>query len=102
LPTFTIGYLGFSGMTRVAQYADIFWGTNLSNGITIDATENYQGGATSLTIPDLSGVTGFLAQPASGTKVEWDAGMNQVLSTAASLPDLNEVSVGNSGTYTVP
>ena len=102
LPAFAIGYQGFSGMPRVAQYADILWGTNWSNVISIDATENYQGGATTLEIPDLSGVTGFLAQPSSGTAVKWDAGINQVSSTAASLPDLNEVSVGNSGTYTAP
>jgi hypothetical protein len=101
LPTFTINYQGFAGMQHVGQYAGLFWGTDQSDAISIDASANYQAGSTALAVPDLSAVTGFMAPPSSGTVVQWNAGMEQVVSSG--LPSsLNEKSVGDSGTYIVP
>lgn len=102
LPTFAIDYSGFSGMQNVEQFADLYWGTNSSNAISISASENYQVGSATLAVPDLSGVPGFLAPPPSGTSVQWNAGTSHLVSGSVSGSDLNVSSVSDSGTYTEP
>ena len=75
LPTFDVNYSGFAGKSGVYDLAALWWGYTspaLSN-INILATENYQNGSTMLAVPDLSGLSGFLAAPSSGTEVGWEA-----------------------------
>ncbi|MGA7886318.1 MAG: hypothetical protein WCA44_11295 [Acidobacteriaceae bacterium] len=111
LPSFTMSYSGFSGQANVSENAWIFWGTGSggifstsTDEIQEEATGNYQGGSTTLAIPDLSGVAGFMAPPASGTQVEWNAWIEQQSWGFASPLPSNAVwnTVSNVGLYTVP
>ena len=79
LPTFNYSYAGFSGMTDIEQVAFIYWaqGTTSAEQIQVTATANYQNGAMLITIPDLSGLTGFIAPAPSSTGVGWIASVNQ-------------------------
>lgn len=109
LPSFTLNYTGFSGQANVYQEVEIdCWSgcnSTVANLIQVDATVDYQDGSTTLAIPDLSGVTGFLAPPTSGMGVLWYA---DVWKTSYGLtnvvPPLNSTwsEVSNSGYYTVP
>jgi hypothetical protein len=103
LPTFTFSYAGFSGMTDIEQEATIDWSQgNTSEQIQMTATANYQNGATSMTIPDLSGLTGFLAPAPSGTKVGWSASISQGFALLASPTNGTLPSVMDDGWYTAP
>jgi hypothetical protein len=106
LPAFNFSYAGFSGMPSVLQIATIQWtlGNPPANtySIEVSATENYQNGATSLTIPDLSTVTGFLSHPPTGTTVQWFADIQQGSAFQTTPPNGTLQSVQNSGTYTEP
>ena len=104
LPTFNFDYSGFSGMSSVMQEASITWspGAPPVNTIQITATENYQNGATSLTIPNLSGLTGFLAPAPSGTSVGWLAIIQQGSAFQTNPPNGTVQNVQNSGRYTEP
>lgn len=101
LPTFDFNYLGLTGN----ESASFGWsvGQYSENFIAITATPAYQNGATTLAIPDLSGVMGFLANPASGAQAVWAAQISQN-NTAGSTPGslTASKSVQNGGTYTVP
>jgi hypothetical protein len=111
LPSFNIDYSGFSGTAgMVLDYASLNWSTT---GVTptsfytfnVVATANYQKGATTLTIPDLSGLGGFLATPPSGTTISWSVGVEQsnhgLLQPATAL-DYTASNVFSSGSYVVP
>jgi hypothetical protein len=106
LPTFNFVYSGFTGST--GQEASIEWsvsptqGTYVFDSIDLNATANYQNGATSMTIPDLSGITGFLASPASGTGVSWTAAIGQGNPFAKTPPSGSESGVTTTGGYNVP
>lgn len=107
LPTFNFNYAGFTGKSGVTEAASIGWSvaTFSENTISAIATANYQNSTTSLAIPDLSGIAGFWASPASGTQIAWSAEISQnswggVLQTAPSTATANIVL--NGGTYTVP
>jgi hypothetical protein len=91
-------------MSGVSQFALLQWqvGTTSSYLISVFATANYQNGATAITIPDLSGLTGFTAPPPSGTSVFWAAGVEQNSVAGSSPPKGNVQSVQNNGTYTEP
>jgi hypothetical protein len=108
LPTFNIDYTGFSSMTNVVLQARIgWWIANTQSGqdsyqIQLSATANYQNGATSVSIPDLSGLTGFIAPPASGTSVDWSAGVQQGFPLLTSPPNGTMLAVNDSGEYTEP
>jgi hypothetical protein len=104
LPTFNFSYAGFSGMPDVGYGAYLRWqqGTASSNYLDMFATANYLNGSTSMTIPDLSGLTGFLAPAASGTSVSWSALISQGNPYLTTPPSGNQQSVGNGGTYTEP
>lgn len=73
-PTFTFDYSGFP---PVAQYAELLWPCCILHephtAITVLATANFQNGATTITIPDVTGLQGFIAPPPSGTPVFWGA-----------------------------
>jgi hypothetical protein len=110
LPTFSFDYTGFSGKTGVQMQGLIYWpaftpgGSTWTDEIEVAATPNYQNGSTTMTVPDLSGLTGFLPTPTSGTKVQWEAEVWQFGSGYQSEPSLNSTWAGveNSGGYTVP
>ncbi len=109
LSSFIMGYTGFSGQANVAQNAWIFWssgsgGSTATENIQMEATGSYQSGSTTLAIPDLSGVAGFLAPPTSGTRVEWIVWMLQQSwgLTSQVPPNGTSSEVTNSGLYTVP
>jgi hypothetical protein len=110
LPSFTTNYTGFSGQTNVVQEASTEWETGAGTGSTVDdnlqveATSSYQGGSTTLAVPDLSGVKGFLANPASSTKVSWIAQIWQQSFSLTSATPVNATwnGVENYGFYTVP
>jgi hypothetical protein len=109
-PTFTFSYSGFpAGLSTVAQQASVLWSTASStrNSISLLATANFQNGTTTLTIPDLTSIGGFLSPPASGTTVNWSAFINastvQELSLFATPPpNVSTALVQTSGSYTEP
>jgi hypothetical protein len=106
LPTLDLNYAGFAGQSGVSEAASVGWpvATYSENSITVSATANYQNGATTLAVPDLSGVSGFFVNPQSGNQVVWSAEISQhsgaVLQAAPPLATSNVVQ--NGGTYTVP
>ncbi|HSM76006.1 MAG TPA: hypothetical protein VLT57_00190, partial [Bryobacteraceae bacterium] len=105
LPAFNYVYTGFSGKTDVIQAAILGWSIGTSfNDFQVVATANYQNGSTSLTFPDLSSVTGFLAPPAQGTTVAWTAviaqGNSGMLQPATS--NSTRIAAVNAGTYPEP
>jgi hypothetical protein len=111
LPTFNFSYTGFSGSQFVLETAAIEWvlgatpanpiGTSY-NSIQVSATQNYQNGATTLTIPNLSGVTGFSPSPPSGAGVDWDAEITEGAGFQTTPPSGTVQGVVNSGTFTAP
>ena len=105
-PVFNLGYTGFSGTDGIIQSALIGWfpSQGVEVYISVAATANYQKGSTTIAIPDLSAISGFLPPPGSGTQVYWSA---DVLYSSAgvlkTLPLNSNVSwVSDTGTYTVP
>lgn len=104
LPTFDFVYSGFSGLSDVSDYISIDWAQSATSTyfIQMTATANYLNGSTSVTIPDLSSLTGFLAPAASGTAINWSAQINQGDPYLTNPPSGAIQGVGNSGTYTEP
>jgi hypothetical protein len=104
LPAFDFVYSGFTQSSRVDESAFISWGLPLTTQIDVTATSNYQNGSTTLAIPDLSAVTGFIAPPPSGTQVVWVGLIEQIDKGVQQAGEANAMiaSVGNSGFYTVP
>jgi hypothetical protein len=73
LPTFSLNYSGFPA---TVEYAKIEWPPTphvTHTQVTVTATANFQNGATTITVPDLSSLSGFLAPAPSGTNVSWTA-----------------------------
>lgn len=104
LPTFSFAYSGFSGMSTVSDFANVTWsqGNTSLNEITITATVNYQNGSTSMTVPDLSSLSGFLSQKSSSGTVSWTAEVTQGYPTGTNPPLGTIQYVANTGTYTLP
>jgi hypothetical protein len=106
LPSFNLSYAGFSGKTDVHSDGSMVWFTPSTTEtlIAVTATGNYLNGSTTLAIPDLSGLTGFIAPPASGTVVSWLAEISQGSSASVSSSASNKAvtTVLNAGHYTVP
>ena len=108
VPSFDVTYPGFAGKTGVTNAVAISWQTGSENttrySYQVSASANYLNGSTTLALPDLSGVPGFLTPPASGTKVAWWAEIlqnsNGFLQPSSS--GANGSSVQNGGTFTVP
>jgi hypothetical protein len=104
-PTFTFDYTGFSGQAVVVNSAEILWGQGF-DAISIFSTANHQNGATTLSIPDLTSISGFSAMAPSGT-INWST----TTSGGTTQPYLNSVappipqtlsSVSGLGSYTIP
>ncbi len=104
LPAFDFIYSGFTQSSEVNESAFISWGLPLITQIAITASASYQNGSTTLAIPDLSAVTGFIAPPPSGTLVVWVGLIEQNDKGAQQAGAVNPMitSVENSGFYTVP
>jgi hypothetical protein len=110
LPTFNFSYSGFpTGLSTGVQQARISWTPTATtrNSITVTATPNFLNGATSLSVPDLSSLSGFVAPAASGTQVAWIVdvfGNAGQAFPAVVVPSGNGLAalVQNSGTYTQP
>jgi hypothetical protein len=108
-PTFTFTYSGFSNVAAVAQQGEIEWAPTATtlNTITVTATGNFQAGATTITTPDLSALTGFIAPAPSGTTIDWVAdifgGTAQEFTFFPAAPSNGSLAfVQNEGTYTQP
>jgi hypothetical protein len=107
LPMFTFDYTGFAGQPAVANSASINW-TIASAGNTIDviATAHFLNGADTITLPDLSGLPGFLAPAVSGTTIHWNSSIFAGTGHPASLGSISAntslASVGTAGQYTQP
>jgi hypothetical protein len=97
------GITGTAGLTELGELSWIVGGTSEFNS-SVSATGNYLNGSTSLTYPDFTGLTGFVAGPPSGNLAIWSAEVS--LATVGSLEPLGAngsvKAVGNSGTFTVP
>ncbi len=101
------GYTGFAGQSGVYDTGTLTWitGGGLGNySVSISASANYLHGATSLTVPDLTGLQGFLTPPASGTQVTWVAQIFQDSNgfMQPAQPNSTVPSVGNEGGYNEP
>jgi len=108
LPTFAFDYPGFGSQSGAEYTSEFLWtpGAGIDDQIEITLSQTYQGATSSVTVPDLSAIPGFLAAPGSGTTVSWSATVVEVPSnaepsTSSSLVGLG-ASVSNGGTYTVP
>jgi uncharacterized membrane protein len=67
------------------------------------ASANYQNGSPTVKFPDLSGLSGFLPAPPSGTQVTWLAQITQASGGQVSSPsNVMAVTVSNSGFFNVP
>jgi hypothetical protein len=106
LPSFDLSYTGFSGKTDVHNGVGMTWvtGSTTENLVAVTATENYLNGSTTLAVPDLSNLTGFIAPPASGTDVVWTAEISQGSSSSGQSSGSNGTvtTVLNTGHYKVP
>lgn len=106
LPTFNFDYTGFSGKTGILQSGIIEWSTSSTaqSWYQVSATANYQSGSTALAMPDLSGLTGFLAAPGSGAPVVWAAEITQQNVSAFQPLTANTTInvVENAGVYEIP
>ena len=111
-PTFDFSsYAGFSGKSGNVYGASLFWtdGTNGAIGtsqysVSVSASANYLNGATSITIPNLSSLHGFLPTPPTGADVTWGAQISQSSSSVLSVTQPNSTSsaAGNQGDYLEP
>jgi hypothetical protein len=107
LPTFTFDYSGFTGQPAVANFASIDWTiASASSSLDVMATARFLNGADTITLPDLSGLPGFLAPAASGTTIHWSgsifAGTGAPASLGGSPSNSSLASVSSSGQYTQP
>ena len=100
-PNFTINYSGFPVHTYTAS---ITWGyiypdleDSVSFTITTAATASFQNGATTLAIPDLSSLSGFVGAATSGTTIYWSTSLSSGTTSSGSSSW-----VKNSGSYVVP
>ncbi len=109
-PSFDVGYTGFSSTTDVCDHVSMVWTLPynsqdiVTNEVQVTASANYLAGSTTVAIPDLTGLTNFLAAPASQTMVSWGADVYQGNSPCFQSLGLNESVKGASvgGTYTAP
>jgi hypothetical protein len=105
-PVFNMANSGITGKTGVVDTIALSWSPTSVGQTTsvVYATANYLNGSTSLGVPNLTGVSGFLSVPPSGGLVIWFADVEQ--SSAASLqplgPNGTYIDVENGGSFTVP
>lgn len=111
-PSFTYNYTGFTSGQLQGVISTISWYyyvlpsySPVTGQIYEFSSANYLSGQTTLTVPDISSLTGMLALPPSGTQVLWSAEMANAVNYDASqkVPvGATFNAVGGSGTYTEP
>src|SRR5262249_9817484 len=105
-PIFTFDYTGLANQVAVADEGGISW-AQTPNGFAIGviSTAHRQSGATTLAIPDLTALPGFLSMPPSGTTTNWGAvtwgGTAQFYVGTTVIPQTISNAAGR-GTYTQP
>jgi hypothetical protein len=109
LPTFNFTYSGFSGVAASAEQGEIEWAPTATtlDTISVIATGSFFGTSTSITIPNLSTLTGFLGSAAAGATVYWVAdiygGSAQEFAFYTSPPATGSLSfVQKTGTFVQP
>ena len=105
-PSFTFNYAGLAGQLAVSDNAQIGWTQgSTAFAINVIATANHQNGATTVTIPDLTSLPGFLSMAPSGTKITWVVttwgGTVQFYSGATAVPQTLSSAL-DQGSYTQP
>lgn len=104
-PSFDLSYKGFSGKTGGCNQMNLQWlNSSTLSDIYFVATANYLNGSTTVAVPDLAGIPGFLNSPATGTEVQWSAAIYQNNYECLLPVPLNGtvVAVSDSGSYTAP
>jgi hypothetical protein len=108
-PTLDVSYAGFSSEAGVMTDAHLLW--YIGSGSTTTACEydysasaNALGGGNSLVMPNLSGIAGFLAAPASKQQVFWAATVSQNSGGLGAVlaPGMTYTWAENYGQYAVP
>jgi len=107
LPVFDFSsYTGFVDTGGLDRHARITWSNSslVVNNYRVSATANAMNGSTLVAFPDLSGVSGFLANPAPGSNVDWLAEVEDY-SAGAMAPETAGTTrswVENEGSFVVP
>ena len=100
-PNFNIDYSGFPVHTYTASISWVVRDPDFEDAsefsITTAATASLQNGATTLAIPDLSSLSGFVGAATSGTTIDWSTSLSSGTTSSGSSSW-----VQNSGTYVVP
>jgi hypothetical protein len=107
LPVFDFStYSGFTGTAGVTRVGTENWQTapDSLNTFQVTASASFQTGQGPLAMPDLSGLSGFLAAPQSGTTVSWRASISQNSAHAVGSTPINSSTetVENVGQFIVP
>jgi hypothetical protein len=96
-PSFNVAYTGFA----VSSYgARLSWSSSggSSSQLTVTATPDYQAGESTIKVPDLTTLAGFLLLPPSGTDVAWTVNLPK----DKSQPSDPSGFVTNKGAYIEP
>ena len=107
LPTFDFSsYVAFNNANGLDRHADVTWSPSglVVNHYRVSATANASNGSASVAYPDLSGVAGFLANPGSGSTVDWLAEIENY-SAGSMAPESAGTTrswVENEGNFVVP
>jgi len=107
LPAFDFStYSGFTGTAGVTRVGTENWQpeAGLVNSYQLTASGSFEGAAGALALPNLSALSGFLADPASGTTVSWQASISQNSAGAIGATPLNSSTqtAQNAGQFVVP
>jgi hypothetical protein len=102
-PVFDVNYPPFSGYT-LSGLAQLSWsqGTTAQNSFWVVTSANYQNGSTTMAIPDLTSLTGFIAPASTGTKVDWDVALSQDNSSSSTTITSSNSTVQSGGSYAAP
>jgi hypothetical protein len=107
LPAFDFSsYTAFNNASGLDRHADVAWSPSgfVVNHYRVSATANASNGSASFAYPDLSGVAGFLANPGSGSTVDWLAEVENY-SAGSMAPESAGTTrswVENEGSFIVP
>ncbi len=106
LPMFVFDYTGFAGKSNVDYAGGLFWtetGATLESQLFVNVSKDYLGSSTSVAVPDLSGVSGFLSPPSTGTSVLWRKEIvSGIYPSSSSVAGGKRSYVEAYGTYKVP
>jgi hypothetical protein len=106
-PSFDINYSGFSSLAASGDSIALTWNPNANtvSDVELVATSAYLGGVTTVAVPDLTSLNGFLAAAPSGVAIIWnaDAYGGTFQSFTLPVPTSSTLSyTGGGGTYIAP